>query len=117
MPGVPAPGAGRGGRVVGGSASGEQDVLEAALVVGQHDAPFAVAVAQGQRAGVAGEDGPVAGDAAGVLVEPEGGGQPEPDLDAAFPDAARAGVGRVERRRGFGHIRQVGEVEDALLRR
>ena len=31
-----------------GSAAGEQDVLQAALVVGEHDAPFAVAVAQGE---------------------------------------------------------------------
>ena len=109
---VPAAGAGW------SASAGEQDVLEAALVVGEHDAPFAVAVAQGERAGVAGEDGAVAGDAAGVLVEPEGGGQPEPDLDAAFPDPARAGVGRVERRRGFGPASgEVGEVEDALLRR
>ena len=41
-------GSGRGGRVVGGSAAGEQDVLEAAVGVGEHDAPFAVAVAQGE---------------------------------------------------------------------
>ena len=42
----PVPAAGAGWSV--GSAAGEQDVLEAALVVGEHDAPFAVAVAQGE---------------------------------------------------------------------
>ena len=103
-----------------GSAAGEQDVLQAALVVGEHDAPFAVTVAQGERAGVTGEDGAVAGDAAGVLVEPQRRAQPQPDLDAALPDPARPGVGRVQRHHGIRHIRQVGdvgEVEDALLRR
>ncbi|WP_328305235.1 hypothetical protein [Actinomycetospora sp. NBC_00405] len=107
---MPAAGAGR-------SAPGEQDVLESALVVGHHHTPLAVTVSQGERAGVPGEDGPVAGDAAGVLVEPEGGGEPQPHLDAALPDPARAGVGWVERHRGFGRVRQVGEIEDALLRR
>ena len=101
-----------------GSAAGEQDVLEAALVVGEHDAPFAVTVAQGERAGVTGEDGAVAGDAAGVLVEPQRGGQPQPDLDDALPEAPGTTFGRVERPEiSIRQVGDVGEVEDALLRR
>ena len=67
-----------------------------------------------------GEDGAVAGDGGGVPVEAERSGEPEPDLDAALPDPARAPLGRVGQDHGLGPLRpitQVGKVEHPLVGR
>ncbi|MDD7923694.1 hypothetical protein [Actinomycetospora chibensis] len=62
-------------------------------------------------------DGAVAGDAAGVLVEPEGGGEPQSNLHGALPEAPGTTFDHIERPEQLGGRGQVGEIEQALLRR
>ena len=98
-----------------GSSAGEQNVLEAAVVVGEHHPPLAAAMASEQGAGVVGEHGAVAGDRARELVEPEGRREPQAKLRGPAAHASRAGLGPVEHRREV-VLGKVPEVEDALRR-
>ncbi|PVZ14594.1 hypothetical protein [Actinomycetospora cinnamomea] len=91
-----------------GSAAGEQDVLEASVVAGEHDAPLAVKALTEHGAGVVGQDAPEAGRAARVLVEPERGGQPQTQLRRPVADPARPRFRTVDHRRErlLGEIRE-----------